>query len=262
MSGKILIVNADDLGWTEGVNDGIFEAHLGGVVSSATLMVNAPGAAHAAAALARPELAGLGVGLHVQLTGGGSPTLPPHEIASLVDECGRLPRRPDGLAGARADEVLAEAEAQLARFEELVGRSPTHVDTHHHAHREVLPVLQAITTLAVSAGLPERQASTEMRDAFREGDIATPDFFIDSFFAERVTHGHFAELVDGLGTGVTEIMCHPGRTDAELERTSTYTAERERELEILTAPGWRARLSAEDVRLASYAVLASARGSR
>ena len=35
-----LIVNADDLAWTEGVNRGIAEAHRNGIVTSATLLAN------------------------------------------------------------------------------------------------------------------------------------------------------------------------------------------------------------------------------
>lgn len=254
MTEKLLIVNADDLGWTEGVNEGIFAAHLNGVVTSATLMVNAPGAAHATAALARPELAGLGVGLHFQLTGGGLPTLPPHEVPSLVDENGRLPRRPEGLGGARHEEVLAEAEAQLARFERMAGRPPTHVDGHHHVHGRP-EVLAAITTLATGTDLPVRPVSTGMRDALRDAGIVTPDLFADSFYAERVTAAHLAELVGAVGPGVTEIMCHPGRVDAELERSSTYVTERETELELLTDPELVARIAAENVRLVSYAAL-------
>lgn len=254
MTEKLLIVNADDLGWTEGVNEGIFAAHLDGVVSSATLMVNAPGAVHAAAALARLELAGLGVGLHLQLTGGGPPTLPPQEVPSLVDENGRLPRRPEGLGGARTEEILAEAQAQLARFEQMTGRPPTHVDGHHHVHQRP-EVLSAITTLAVRAGLPVRQVSIEMRDALRDAGIATPDLFAESFYAGGVTPEHLAELVGAVDLGVTEIMCHPGRVDDELERSSTYVTERETELALLTDPELVARIAADDIRLVTYAAL-------
>ncbi|HUO86079.1 MAG TPA: ChbG/HpnK family deacetylase, partial [Thermoanaerobaculia bacterium] len=87
-----LIVNADDLGRTAGINEGIFTAHRDGIVSSATLMVAYPAAVEAATALAdHPRL---GVGLHVQLTG-GRPTLPAGRVPSLVDAEGRLPRNPE-----------------------------------------------------------------------------------------------------------------------------------------------------------------------
>ena len=60
---KRLIVNADDLGRTEGINEGIFDAHRRGIVTSATMMVNYP-AARRVAVLAR-DSPGLGIGLHL-----------------------------------------------------------------------------------------------------------------------------------------------------------------------------------------------------
>ena len=63
---KRLIVNADDLGRSAGVDDGILRAHREGIVTSATLMTNAPSTQHAASlARATPTLA---VGVHLVLT--------------------------------------------------------------------------------------------------------------------------------------------------------------------------------------------------
>jgi len=129
---KRLIVNADDLGRTPGINAGIFEAHDKGVVTSATLMVNYP-AASAVAELSR-SAPGLGIGLHVALTGGPS-ALPPEQIPSLLDASGHLPAKPEGLGGARLEHVLLEARAQLRRFRELMGRDPSHLDSHHRRKR-------------------------------------------------------------------------------------------------------------------------------
>lgn len=254
MSERLLIINADDLGWTQGVNEGIFAAHVDGVVSSATLMVNAPGAAHAATALTRPELGALGVGLHVQLTGGGVPTLASADVPSLVDGHGRLPRRPDGLGSLRVGEVGAEVNAQWTRFEELTGRPPTHVDSHHHAHRDPA-VFEAIVAVAKRRGVPVRQVDGAMRRSLRQSGIVTTDFFDASFFAEGVGLRQLTDLFRRLPGGVSEIMCHPGRVDAELERTSTYTTDRETELAVLTDPEITAVLAAEDIRLVSYSTL-------
>src|SRR5262245_19132756 len=110
-----LIVNADDLGRTPGINRGVVAAHRHGIVSSATLMVNYAAAAEVKT-LARQH-PGLGIGLHLALTGGPS-TLPPERIPSLVDGNGRLPAKPEGHKNPSPEETLAEAEAQLARFED------------------------------------------------------------------------------------------------------------------------------------------------
>src|SRR5437762_14249294 len=94
---KRVIVNADDLGRTPGINRGVFEAHRRGIVTSASLMVNYPAAAEVAQLSA--ENPGLGIGLHVALTG-GVPALPPERVRTLVDAHGRLPSRPSGLGAA------------------------------------------------------------------------------------------------------------------------------------------------------------------
>ena len=245
---KLLVVNADDLGRTPGINAGIFEAHRRGIVTSATLMVGFPAAAAAAAEwAAHPDL---GVGLHVALTG-GAPTLPPGQVPSLVDEQGRLPPRPEGLAGARPDEVLAEVRSQLRRFRELTGRSPTHLDSHHHAHR--LPVvLDAVVAVAREAGLPVRNASREVGERLRRAGIATTDGFVERFFGAEARLEVLREILGALGPGATELMCHPALVDDELRGTSSYAEERAQELVVLTHPEARELVEAAGLRLVHF----------
>ncbi|MGB7948954.1 MAG: ChbG/HpnK family deacetylase, partial [Candidatus Binatia bacterium] len=66
MSGeKYLIVDADDFGQSPGINRGIIEAHDHGIVTTASLMTQWPGADEAAVyAKKHPELS---VGLHLDL---------------------------------------------------------------------------------------------------------------------------------------------------------------------------------------------------
>jgi len=248
---KRLIVNADDFGRSPGVNLGIVEAHRDGVVTSATLMVNhAPAAAAARLAQDNPRL---GVGLHFAVTG-GVPTLPPSEVPSLVDASGRLPAKPEGLARARQDEVLAEARAQIERFRQLLGRAPTHLDSHHHAHR--LPVvLDALLTVASEAGLPLRNASAPVGERTRALGVRTTDAFVASFYAEGATLADLLAVVSKLQDGTTELMCHPGHADPELLASSGYAMERERELAVLKSPEAREALRAAGVRLVSFAEL-------
>jgi len=66
---KKLIVNADDFGRSPGINRGILDAHLNGIVTSTTVMINYPDAAPGLeqALLKAPDL---GIGLHLNLTSG------------------------------------------------------------------------------------------------------------------------------------------------------------------------------------------------
>ena len=129
-----LLVNADDFGYSRGINRGIVEAHERGIVTSATLVVNGIATAEAAA-LAR-RLPDLSVGLHVNFT---------NEAQRLVDF---------------EDPVACRAalHEQFDRCCDLLGRLPTLVDSHQHVHRHPR-VLPHFKELAGAHGLPLRDHS-------------------------------------------------------------------------------------------------------
>ena len=246
-----LIVNADDLGRTRGINDGIFEAHALGLVTSATLMVAYPAAPDAAAHWSRyPDL---GIGLHVALTG-GPPVLPPSLVPSLVDEQGRLPAKPEGLTGANPEEVRTEVEAQLERFHQLTGRLPTHLDSHHHSHR--LPVVRdELIRIAQRWKLPVRMASPQVADSLRQAEIPTTDAFVEDFFGDDATLEVLLRILRELEHGVTEVMCHPAHVDDELRGSSSYLDHRETELTVLTHPDARQALEDGGIQLTHFGSL-------
>ena len=248
---RLLIVNADDLGRTAGINEGILAAHRDGIVSSATLMVGYPAAAEAAAALSGHP--GLGVGLHVQLTG-GRPTLPVERVPSLVDGEGRLPRHPERIAGFEPADVLAEVENQLALFHDHLGRAPTHLDSHHHSHR-VPVVLEALVEVARRHRLPVRNSSPAIARRLHEAGVTTTDVFVERFFGDDTGFDALLAVLDELAPGSTELMCHPARVDDELRIDSTYTDARERELATLTDPAARRAVDDRGLRLITFAEL-------
>lgn len=248
-SERVLIVNADDLGSTVAVNDGIFAAHRDGIVTSATLMVARSGAEDAAARLDRfPDL---GVGLHVALTG-GRPLRAPEDVPSLVDAEGRLPRHREGLVGADPDDLRAEVEAQLARFEALVGRGPTHLDGHHHCLR-LAAVLRPMIDYARRQGIPVRRASEDVATRLAEAGIRTTNTFNEDFYAEGANLEALMARFEALQPGTHELMVHPGEVDDRLRETSTYTDARRVELEILTDPRVRGAIDDRGIRLATFA---------
>jgi len=251
MSRTRLIVNADDLGRTRGINAGVAEAHRDGIVTSATLMVNYPAAAEVASlAAANPRL---GIGLHLQLSG-GRPQLPASRVPSLAGKDGAFPPKPDGLGDADPAEVLAEAWAQLARFRELLGRDPDHFDSHHHAQR-VPAVFAAVVALARETGRPVRQVDSGMGPLLRREGIATSDRFDESFFDAGVTLEALLGLLAGLPEGTTELMCHPAVVDDELRAASSYALPRARELELLKSDAVRAAVAACAIELVSFGAL-------
>lgn len=276
-----LIVNADDLGRTVGINRGILEAHKKGIVTSATVMVNYP-AAEEGIALMQAEAPFLGLGLHLNLTS-GRPVLPLEEVPSLVDEQGLF--RPPANWGAvmtafAPEEVDRELRAQLARFIALAGKPPTHLDSHHHAVyccpaglRTMLDLAQTNTlpirrppfaerametaNLGLLEGLPPMQAraiADELHGMIADHpEVKMPDRFVTSFYGDKAILG---ELLVALTTlpesGVTELMCHPGYAE---DLDSVYKAPREAEIQWLTYPSTHEVIVAAKVRLMTFAEL-------
>lgn len=248
---KKLIFNADDLGRTSGINEGIFAAHDKGLVTSATLMVIYPAAEKAADTLGSyPEL---GVGLHLQLSG-GKPLLPPETVPSLVDDDGRFPAKPDGHQGPSYDQVRVEVQAQFERFRELTGQLPTHLDGHHHCLR--LPVVgEALIEVAREWDLPIRRASALVADWLKQTGVPTTDVFVEDFYGEEVQMEVLQRLISQVGPGTTEIMCHPGLSDDELRASSSYADQREQELALLTHPDARRALDDYGIHLTHFGKL-------
>jgi chitin disaccharide deacetylase len=135
-----LIVNADDLGLTAGVNRAIIETHNGGVVSSATLMAN--GAAFDDAVTAARSARNLSVGCHVVLVD-GTPVSPPDAVDTLLAIRSAEPDKfysslsafaaRATLGGFDRDQLVAEVTAQIRKIQSA-GLRVTHLDTHKHAH--------------------------------------------------------------------------------------------------------------------------------
>jgi predicted glycoside hydrolase/deacetylase ChbG (UPF0249 family) len=241
---RVLIVNADDFGLTPGVSDGILAAHRHGIVTSTTVLVN--GAIRPVdidAALG----SGIGIGLHINLTLGSPITGAP----SLVDSSGRFIRDArQAAARAKTREIRAEIEAQLARFETLFRRPPTHLDTHHHIGL-LSPVREVMLSWAARLRVPVRSQNAAARQAARSAGLATPDhFFGESGPGAYWTPPRAVAHLKRLPTGVSEFMTHPGYCDKELSY-SRYGRQRETELVGLGAEA-RTAAAALGIRLSDF----------
>jgi predicted glycoside hydrolase/deacetylase ChbG (UPF0249 family) len=249
-----LIVNADDFGYTPGVTRGILRAHREGIVTATTLMANVADTEGAARA-ARADRS-LDVGLHVVFTFGMALS-PPEKIRSLVDASGAFPSASDLVRSGqpKAEEALVEARAQYERVRTLLGREPTHLDTHHWVHD--LPELEdALLALAKETGAAARSHDGRQRARFRDAGVRTPDRFVREYqHSGRIGAGHLLTLLEVLAedAATIELMCHPGEPDEALFAGSTYAAERGVELEALTDPSVRAATARLGIELVTYA---------
>jgi predicted glycoside hydrolase/deacetylase ChbG (UPF0249 family) len=227
---RVLIVNADDFGLSDGVNDGIVEAHRHGIVTSTSLMVRKP-ASEKAAALAG-GLSSLAVGLHIDI---GQWDFEEGKWRVAYERCSPEDR------GA----VWEECRGQLTVFRELMGRDPSHLDSHQHVHMNE-PVASAARAIATELAVPLRGAEVPYEGGFY-GQSGKGDPYPEGIRVERLV-----ELIEGLPAGVTEIGCHPARGPVA---ESSYDGERERELEALCDPRVRAAIERSGVVLRSFAEL-------
>jgi chitin disaccharide deacetylase len=225
---RLLIVNADDLGLSAAVNAGVVEAHERGVVTSTSLMVRKPAAADAAAlARSNPELA---LGLHLDL---GRRDSESGEWMVAYERCA-----PDDKSA-----VEAECRAQLEAFRELLGRNPTHLDSHQHTHMNE-PVASAAEGLATELGVSLRARGIRYEGGFYgQSGKGEP-------FPAGITPARLTELIETLPPGWTEIGCHPG---IGVGAESSYAGEREIEVRALCDPRVRETIDREGVRLRSFA---------
>jgi hypothetical protein len=237
---KRLIVNADDLGYSSGIDAGILRAHREGIVTSATLMANVAGSVPAAElARATPSL---DVGVHLVLTH-ARPISDPATVPTLVDDRGafRRPREIVGTGRIHTEDALREYRAQYGRARDLLGREPTHVDTHHWVQEDPA-VFEALVALAHETGAAARALGAGQRDRLRGAGIRAPDRFRRDFYGETTGVDDLLEILGSIAKEAavtTELMCHPSEPDPGLEQRSTYARQRYRELAALVDPRTR-----------------------
>jgi hopanoid biosynthesis associated protein HpnK len=288
-----LIVNADDFGFTSGVNRAIVEAHTNGIVTSSTLMANGPAFAEAAQ-LAR-TLPQLSIGCHIVLID-GEPVLSAGQLSTIVTPT-PAPHFRDGLKifAARAiagrmngEQITAEAAAQIRKIQST-GISVSHIDTHKHTHlfpKVLRPLLLAATACGVRAvrnpfgpRLPLRSSrllarpnlwtryaevgvlrrfAGKFREAVAREGFVTPDGTLGIEVTGALDEGLFRAIAKSIPEGTWEFVCHPGYNDADLQQARTRLREsRETELRVLTLPAAHDLLSREGIELISYRDLAA-----
>jgi chitin disaccharide deacetylase len=265
-----LIVNADDLGLTPGINRVVAELHRAGAVTSATLMASGPAFDDAVRMLRQNP--GLGIGCHLVLTD-GVPVSSPESIPSLIGADGRSFRAslPAFLVAVlrgqiSEEEIAREALAQIGKLQRA-GIRVTHLDTHKHTHilpGVARPLLRAAEQSGVRAirnpfedgwslrlgrggRLRPLQVALMRRlqpgffalEAIRQGRIATTDGTLGISATGGLDGATLRQLMEALPDGIWELVCHPGANDRDLDaiRTrlrATREVERDALLEVLS----------------------------
>jgi predicted glycoside hydrolase/deacetylase ChbG (UPF0249 family) len=236
MAKKQLIVNADDLGQSYGINQGIMQAHEQGIVTSASLMVRYEAVVEAVQyGRANDKLS---IGLHVDL---GEWRMDPstplgagewrmlYEVVNSIED---------------VVEVEFEVRKQLNMFYKMMGRGPTHIDSHQHVHqREYLkPLFQKI---ADELKVPLRHNNDAIKycgSFYGQNEKGDP-------YPEGISVNGLTKILENIGEGITELACHPAfLTDID----TMYKLERQIELSSLCAPAIKEVLDHEGIELISF----------
>ncbi|MFV0560338.1 MAG: ChbG/HpnK family deacetylase [Enterococcus sp.] len=235
------IINADDLGLSEGVNLGIQKSMREGIVKSTSVMINMPEARNGIQLI--QELDGnFEINLHLNFTLGKPVTKELEKIATLVDEEGNFLTSSHYKNGGQKkfdyQEVYIEMENQIRAYYDSMGCFPPHMETHSVGDSSVGKALYDLAKkYQIHANLfygyiPEKQLP------YREAVI--PDFKKLMTVLNRGTElEDFVE--DSFGykevdnQTIIELHFHPAYIDQYLLDHSTLTYPRCKDLETLSA---------------------------
>lgn len=247
-----LIVNSDDFGYSKGINYATIDAHREGIVTSASLMANAPGFGHAVKlAKDNPKL---GVGVHLVLTF----LKPLHsDVPSLVDGKGNF-YRPEayrqGFAIADKDDLYKEWDAQIQKVIDA-GIQPTHINTHHRVQSFNDYHLEIYLALAQKYQLPvRRNIESPTPTDFKTTTYLEPAFETIGTLNQEEQSYYLESLYQKIKENEsTELMCHVGYVDYALLTQSSMVEPRVFAAKMLTQSDFVDRIKADkDIELVTF----------
>ena len=269
---KKIIINADDFGLTASVTRGVLKAHKCGIVSSTTVMVNRP---YAQKALNLSKFyPKLGVGLHLVFNK-DKPTLKSSKVKTLINENGYFHKDTFQFKEKISlSELKKEFINQVLTFKKFSGKLPDHIDCHHWgilyppffkiyievAEKFNIPVRTTFLKLSKNEDVEnlvgnfhqEIKNQDKLIEIYSKSRVKSTDNFVHNFFGGDLDINFFNFLIDNIEEGTTEIMVHPGFNDTYLEFISSYSIERENELEILISSILKEKLIEKDIKIINF----------
>jgi len=278
-----IIINADDFGLCEGVNRAVAEAHIDGILTSATIMTSMPAAANAVK-IAK-QLPGLGIGVHLNLTEGPLVSMDT-DAQILADSDGQLTHSTTALSFYSLvsrrfrNAIKTELAAQIRWVLERDLR-PTHLDSHKHIH-SFPAIYPLVCDLARQFEIPAirfayepksfsdvswpqstkagRKKARLIRIMARINRIQNTDFFKTDMLlgvahTGNINASFFRAVASYNRATVAEIMTHPGFTDGLENCKTTLIQQRKSEFDTLCSEKTRQYLTKAGIKLVHYGQL-------
>lgn len=284
---KQLIVNADDFGLHELINEGIVAAHAAGCVTSTSIMAGGDAFEHAV------RLAGkhpkLGIGVHLTLV--GARPAAHGDIHTLLTAEGAFLPNYGQFVRKYVSGQIAKAHIEwelLCQMQKVAGKGIriTHIDSHQHLH--ALPGMAAVigrvarefnvAKIRIPAepigflGAGELKASRLLARSVLTGCsllaqrvYARKGFFFPQHFFGMLAGGSMRQssllhILRTLPDGTSEIMVHPGKDTQALERLFPWGYHWQEEMEALTCGEVLATIKERGIQLIHYGGLENAGG--
>ena len=248
---KKIIVRADDLGFTEGINYGIDKACRDGIIRSVGVMTNMSATRHGYELVKDLDLC---LGLHTNICA-GKPICDSKDVPSLCDDNGYFKKSRVYREAAKKgedfvvlDEVIKEVEAQYEAFVELTGDKPHYFEGHAVASENFFKGMQIVAAhhgcdyLGVSFGGSVKFRNTNLHVSM---DSMGPRYVP----FESLKRAAMEDYDDG---GVLMFVCHPGYLDQEILDVSSLTIPRPAEVAMCIAPETRQWLKDNDIEVITY----------
>ena len=227
----IVVVTADDFGRSDSICHAVEIAFREGLVTDASLMVNAESRDLGLEIACRNP--GLGIGVHLAFQD-VEPLTKSKYVASLRDLSHSAVFLRLLFAGsAHIREVRAEMEAQVKWLVDQ-GVQPSHINGHNHVH--IHPrIRRTVSQLAIKYNIPWKRTPHErnfenvgvarraqqvavsffcMLTSFvRDGNVNVPNQFFGFAVSGQMKREHLAKYLAKATSGITEIICHIGLLD-------------------------------------------------
>ncbi|MHC4870696.1 MAG: carbohydrate deacetylase [Planctomycetota bacterium] len=277
---KKLIVNADDFGFSTGINDGILKCHKDGILTSTTIAANMPAAEEAAEK--SKDFPDLGTGIHLNIVR-GCPLTDKTKVNDLVDSNGhfRLSHKDFALLSLYKNNKIIkqidyEYRAQIERALSL-GLKISHIDSERH-HAVWPAVFNIVLKLAeeyqirglrlinepflptgLSSGITNIVKTCSLRILSKINkrsidNFITTDYFYGSTHIGKINENFILSLLDCLPVGICELMTHPGIIcgNESAEAASYLDKSRNIELEALCSKSVTAKVSKMNIELINF----------